>query len=141
MDATPEVLIGRIAARRRLRDWPNEVKARIVTETLKPGVKMNAVALRHGLRANHLSSWRTLARQGKPVLPAPEDAVDFAAMIVAPPEALNVPPATVRPEIMVGAVTIHLEPGAPAERIAAVVRALAAISSVTRTSTHASSVQ
>ncbi len=126
MDATSEVLIGRIAVRRRLRDWPNEVKARIVAETLRPGVTVNAVARRHGLKANQLSSWRTLARQGKLVLPAPEDAVDFAAMIIAPPEALNVPPATVGPEIMVGAVTIRLEPGAPTERIAAVVRALAA---------------
>jgi transposase len=87
---------------------------------------VNAVARRHGPKANHLSCWRTLARPGKLVLPLPEDAVEFAAMIVAPPEALNVPPATVGPDIMVGAVTIRLEPGAPAERIAAVVRALAA---------------
>ena len=65
------------------RTWPDEVKARIVAETLRPGVTVNEVAARHGLQANHLSSWRSLARTGKLVLPAPEGSVEFAAMIVA----------------------------------------------------------
>jgi transposase-like protein len=47
MGPTSGVLIGRIAARRRLRDWPNEVKARIVAATLRPGVTVNVVARRH----------------------------------------------------------------------------------------------
>ncbi|WP_335727769.1 hypothetical protein [Rhizobium gallicum] len=42
------------------------------------------VAARYGVNANHLSTWRTMARQGKFVLPAPEDAVEFAAVIVDP---------------------------------------------------------
>lgn len=46
---------------------------------------VNEVAERYGLRANRLSTWRTMARQGKLVLPAPEDAVEFAAVIVDPP--------------------------------------------------------
>jgi len=67
---------------RRNRRWPDEVKARIVAETLKPGVRVNDVARRHGLPANHVSSWRTLARTGRLVLPAPEDPVEFAALMV-----------------------------------------------------------
>jgi transposase len=69
---------------RRNRKWPDEVKARIVAETLKPGVTVNDVARRHGVPANHVSSWRTLARTGRLVLPAPEDPVEFAALMVGP---------------------------------------------------------
>jgi transposase len=108
------------------RRWPDEAKARIVAETLRPGATVDAVARRHGLNSNHLSSWRTLARTGKLVLPAPQDAVEFAAMVVAPSDSGRPPPETTGAEITVGAVTIRLEPGASAERIASIVRALMA---------------
>ncbi|MFB2533524.1 transposase [Paracoccus sp. p3-h83] len=112
--------------RRSRRRWPDEVKARIVAETLVPGATVDEVARRHGLSSNHLSSWRTLARKGKLVLPAPQDAVEFAAMVVAPPDGDTPSSGTGGPEIVVGAVTVRLEPGASAERIAAIVRALTA---------------
>jgi transposase len=41
---------------------------RTVTETLVRGVTVNEVAQRHGVKADHLSSWRTLARKGKLVV-------------------------------------------------------------------------
>ena len=71
---------------RRNRKWPDELKARIVADTLMPRVTVNDVARRHGVLANHVSSWRTLARKGRLVLLTPEDPVEFAALMVGPAE-------------------------------------------------------
>ncbi|MCO5965468.1 transposase [Sinorhizobium meliloti] len=127
METTLEVLKTARAAGERHRQWPEEVKARIVSESLRPGVTVNEVAERYGLKPNHLSSWRTMARQGKLILPAPEDAVEFAAMVVETSDAEPPIRDTSRPEIVVGPVTIRLEEGAPAARIVAVARAFAAL--------------
>lgn len=113
---------------RRNRHWPDELKARIVAETLVPGATVNDVARRHGLPANHVSSWRTMARKGRLVLPAPEGPVEFATLMLGP---VADPPAAVlqsadRAEIAMGAVVIRLEAGASADRIASVARALTA---------------
>lgn len=123
MDATLEVLTTGGGCRRN-RKWPDEVKARIVAETLRPGATVAEVARSHGLQANHVSSWRTMARKGKLVLPAPEDEVEFAAMVVAPPAPDKTATASGAAEIIMGAVTVRLEAGASVERIAAIVRAL-----------------
>ncbi|MGM5091166.1 transposase [Rhizobium sp. 814_E9_N1_1] len=124
MESTLEFLTTRKPGREVHRHWPDEVKAQIVSESLRPGAKVNEVAERFGLRANRLSTWRTMARQGKLVLPAPENAVEFAAVVVDPP-VLEPLIKTSRPEIIVGSVTIRLEEGASAARIAAVARACA----------------
>jgi transposase len=105
------------------------LKARIVAETLMPGATVKGVARRHGLAAHHVSSWRTLARKGRLVLPVPEDPVEFATLMVGPAEKVadvGVGDPRARPEIVVGDLVIRLEAGAAAERIASVVRALAA---------------
>lgn len=62
-------------------------------------------------------TWRTLAREGKLVLPEPGDAVEFAAMVVETPapEPPSVKPVC-RTEIVVCPVTIRLEEGASAAR-------------------------
>ena len=62
-----------------------------------------------------------MARQGKLILPAPEDVVEFAAMVVEPPPSTDTPerPSTklgCRVEIVMGPVTIRLEEGASAAR-------------------------
>lgn len=124
MDATLEVLTEDLG-RRRNRKWPDAVKARIVAETLRPGATVAAVARRHGVKANHLSAWRTLARQGKLVLPAPEDEVEFAAMVIAAPLSDAVPSADEPVEITVGIVTIRLAATTSATRIATIAHALA----------------
>lgn len=104
---------------RRNRKWPDGVKALIMAKVLMPGVTVTDVVRRHGVPAHHVSSWRTLARKGRLVIPA---------LMVGPVE--DAPRtdtgAGARPEIISGAVVICLEAGATAERIASVVRALAA---------------
>ena len=116
------------ASGRQNRSWPDEVKSRIVAETLVPGATVNDVARRYGLPANRISSWRTLARKGRLVLPAPEDPVEFAALMVGPADdgPRFVGPAVTGPEIAFDTVVIRLEVGASAERIASVAHALAA---------------
>jgi transposase len=127
----PMELLTNGGRRRCNRQWPDEVKARIVAETLRPGATVSGVAQRHGLKSNHFSSWRTMARNGKLVLPAPKDPVEFATLVVAPMVGQGTaagPLASAGPEIVVGSVTIRLEPGASAARIASVVHALMAAS-------------
>ena len=53
------------------------------------------------LQPDHLSTWRTMARPGKRVLPAPDDAVEFAAIIVDPPVSEPSIKKASRPEINV----------------------------------------
>ncbi len=125
MESTLEVLSTTKSGREVHRHWSDEVKAQIVSQSLGPGVMVNEVAERHGLKPNHLSTWRTIARQGKLVLPAPEDAVEFAAVIVEPPVSEPTIKKASRPEIIIGPVTIRLEEGASVARIAAVARACA----------------
>ena len=116
--------------------WPDEVKAQIVAESLKPGVTVNAVAARYGLRANHLSEWRGRARDGKLVLPAFDgDGFCFAPLVLSDGHAAPVPAQPERSgqpeaqplgpiEIAVGQVTIRLDGATTATRVAEIVRAI-----------------
>jgi transposase len=85
-----------------------------VAKTLVSGTTVDDVARRDGLPANHLSSWRTLARTGRLVSPAPEDPVEFVSLIVGPFENASCEEAGAadRPEIFMYALMIRLEAGA-----------------------------
>jgi|SRR6056297_32614 len=112
------------------RRWPDEVKARVVAETLLPGATVNAVAAKYELRPNHVSEWRRLARDRKLVLPALDDDPVFAPLVLCDagmspegPASATVPE---RIEIVSGAVVLRLDAATPAGRVAEIVRALGA---------------
>lgn len=111
------------------RRWPDDVKARIVAETLEPGATVNAVAERFDLQPNQLSAWRRLAKQGKLVLPTPElEEPVFAPLVVCEAEPEELLREMVHSDegirIVVGEVRIELVSGTPARRIAEIVHAL-----------------
>jgi len=115
------------------RRWPDEVKARVVAETLRPGATVNAVAARFGMQPNQLTSWRRMAKDGALVLPADErdgGEAMFAPLVVcdaeSPASGVEGGAAGGDVQIAVGDVVINLDADTPAVRIAAIVRALGA---------------
>ena len=72
------------------RNWPAELKAQIVTETLIEGETVNAVAKRYELIPSTVSEWRRMARQGKLVLPN-LDGMDFVPVEIEAPAPLAQP--------------------------------------------------
>ena len=108
-----------IGGRRR---WPDELKARIVAETLEAGATVRGVARRYGVHETQLSCWRRLAREGGLVLPAAY--VEFAPLVVRE-EGCHVPEASgERLEVVLDRVTVRLDAGTPAVRLAEIVSAL-----------------
>jgi transposase len=116
-------LLAAPAAKRR---WSDAAKGRMVAETLVPGVTVNEVARRHGVKANHLSSWRTLARQGKLVVPEVAGA-EFAAP-VATAQSATASLAAASIDLIIGPVTVRLDGATPAARVAELALALRACS-------------
>ena len=126
MECSHEVLseVGEVLGPRGTRRWSDELKARIVAETLVDGATVTAVARRYDLRPNHLSAWRRLARDGKLVLPSLPEEPGFASLVVQP-EAKASPAVSIGTlDVIFGAVTLRLDAAAPAARIAEIVRAL-----------------
>jgi transposase len=110
MDISTEFLTSDLSscAKKGHRRWPEELKAQIVSETFEPGVTVNDVAARYGLRPNHLSSWRSLARDGKLVLPPLEhsEPLNFAPLEVQ--NSFNASSDGDFIEILFGVVTVRL---------------------------------
>jgi len=121
------------------RRWTAEQKGRIVGESLRPGVTVAEVARRHGVRANHLSSWRSAARRGE--LRLPDDLEEVSCEGVALPsggagkddrgsvveDQISAEPSGLQPiEIVVSSLVMRLDAATPARRVAELVRALGA---------------
>lgn len=110
------------------RRWPDELKARIVAETLLPGATVNEVAAKYGLQPNHVSSWRRMAKDGDLVLPVLEKEAAFAPLVIfedppSPPSPeVELPARAI--EIAAGDILIKLDGATPAARVAEIVRAL-----------------
>lgn len=126
MDGMTEFLTDTGKGGRRSPRWPNDVKARIVAETLVEGATVNAVARQYGMRPNHLSEWRRMAREGKLVLPN-LDGVSFVPVAIEEPAAIL--PDVLEAEmgvidVLKGGVTIRLSADTPAARIAEIAAAL-----------------
>ena len=106
------------------RGWPDELKARIVAETLEAGATVAGVARIHGLSANQLSGWRRLARGDRLVLPAADTEVEFAPLLVRAEGSCDPGPSGERLEVVLDRVTVRLDAVTPVGRIAEVVSAL-----------------
>lgn len=121
-----DIVVGSKGHRR----WPDALKARIVAETLVPGSSVGSVARRYDLRANHLSAWRAMAREGKLVLPvlaegAGSGAPGFASVVLREANDSDlVPRVDGVVDILHGDVTVRLNASTPASRIAEIVRRL-----------------
>jgi transposase len=113
-----EVLAGPTGQRR----WSDAMKGRIIAESLVSGVTVRSVAERYGLKPNHLSSWRGLARAGKLVVPDFAGA-SFATVVVA--DALPLPVQD-RIELVIGGITLRLDAATPPVRISELAVALRA---------------
>lgn len=130
MESTREFLkrLGVDVSQTGHRRWPDDLKARIVAETLVPGATVTDVARKYDMRANHLSSWRRMAKDGALVLPASPPEAEFAPLVVfdvEPPGPLEEPETAASViEIITGSVAVRLDGTTPAARIAEIARAL-----------------
>lgn len=115
-----EVLDGPTGRRR----WPDDVKARIVAESLLPGARVCDVAAKYGLIARHLSQWRGLARQGKLVLPCADDGPRFVPLMVEPAATPSLMTQAGVVKIEIAGAVLHVAADCSPDRAAALAAAL-----------------
>ena len=119
-----EVLTG-VGGRRR---WSGDDKARIVEETLAPGVTVSDVARRHDIRPQQLFGWRRGMR-----IADPEPTMTFVpALVEAPAKPKRARPKPARAgrgdiELEIDGVAVRVCRGAEAKTVAAVIKALKAV--------------
>jgi transposase len=117
---------GEVTGVVRRRRWSAVEKGRIVAEAIAPGTVIADVARRHDLVPQHLWNWIRAARKGRLVLP--DDGLGAFVPVVSMEsgqgsegrQAIRSPAI----ELMVGAVTVRVPPGAEAGDVEAVLRAV-----------------
>ena len=124
----------------RRRRWSAEDKARIVAEIVASGDSVSAAARRHGLSPQQLFGWRRQVREAQAVI-SKDDEVRFVPAVVdaAPPGGSGRlqrkarrqhrdrdEPLVGTIEVAIDGATVRIGAGAPADTIAAVLRALKA---------------
>lgn len=127
MEATSEFLVSVPRRAGSKRNWPSELKAQVVAETLIEGETVKAVAKRYELIPSTVSDWRRMARQGKLVLPN-LDGMNFVPVEIeaAAPFPQSLPAASASTiDVIRHDVTVRLDAATPAARIAEIARAMA----------------
>ena len=122
-----EVLTGPTGRRK----WPDDVKARIVAESFQQGARVCDVARRNGVAAQHLSTWRRLARDGKLPLHIPDE-TSFATLVLDDNPATAKSPAdttAIQIEIEASGVTVRLPVDSSAKKIAEIAQIVMALRS------------
>lgn len=111
MGATSEFLAPMRRRSDGKRDWPLELKAQIVAETLIEGERVKAVAKRHELIPSTVSDWRRMAHEGKLVLPNLQG-ISFVPVAVDEPREITAEASTLstdKIELVKGDITIRLD--------------------------------
>jgi transposase len=113
------------------RRWPQDMKARIVAESLVDGATVNGTARRYDLTPSHLSDWRRQAREGKLILPVLDETPSFVPVRITPDTEMAKPltDTTFQADagtldIIKNGVTIRLQSNTPARRIGEIAAAL-----------------
>ena len=105
----PNSQIEIINGRERRRRWSLEEKLRIVAESREPGASVRAVAARHDVYPNLLSTWRNQERRGHLAVASPARFVPVRLVETALPTAVVPPPTANQP--VADAVEITLPDG------------------------------
>lgn len=112
-----EVIEGPTGRRQRSR----AEKARIVAESLMPGMRVAEVARKHGVTRWQVYDWRKQLRSGR--LALPEDLTSepaFAALVVEEPRRGKATASFI--ELVIGDVVIRAEPGVDDRHLSRVIR-------------------
>ncbi len=99
------------------RKWPDEVKARIVAETLSPGARVCEVARRHGVAPQYLTTWRRLMREGRLTLPADGPASFVPLVVGGLPDRRLTAPVSAHIEMEVSGLVVRLPADVSSRRI------------------------